>query len=144
MRNWHPHEISLSVPLQTPPEKAPGMGADGVFQFKQPLFPLHSGPAQKYLRLNAHKLNGFHADNLINIDAQNAMVPILHSQPQGADLPGSAADRYHVYGTNFLLHRDHRLSCFYYSTFVCIKQVEFPGCTGIENLVYYGKLLFTV
>jgi hypothetical protein len=101
------------------------MGADGVFQFKQPLFPIHRGTAEEDLGFDPHKTDGFHTDDLVNVDAQDAVSLILHSKPQRTDLPGSAADRDHIDRADLIFHRGHLLFLFYYSTFVRFYQVKF-------------------
>ena len=63
------------------------MGADGIFQFKDPLFPHYRSAAQNNLRLDTHKLDRLHADDLIDIDTQDSMGIILHPKPQRFDGP---------------------------------------------------------
>ena len=81
------------------------MASDGVSQFKQPFLSLHRRPAQKHLGLNSHISNFLAADNFLNVDPQQLVFPILHSQAQRTDLPPGAAHRDDVYRTQF--HSPH-------------------------------------
>ena len=54
------------------------MGANGIAQLEEPLFSVDRGTAQKYLSLNAHKLDLLGADHFVNIDAQKLMCLIFH------------------------------------------------------------------
>ena len=80
------------------------MGADGVFQLKEPLFLPDCGPAEKNLGLDAHILHLLDADDLVNVDAQQLVLLVLHPQPQRTDIAAGRADRDHIYGTLVAFH----------------------------------------
>ena len=97
------------------------MGPDGIFQFEQPLFLPDSSPAQINRRFDAHVLDLFPADDLLNIDPEQLVLFVLKPDPQWPDLPGSTAHGYHIHGINLLLHIFAAFLIFiYYSTFVRI------------------------
>ena len=49
-------------------EQAPGVGADGILQFKEPLLFPDSGPAEINCGFDTHILDVFRAEDLLNID----------------------------------------------------------------------------
>ena len=73
------------------------MGANGIFQLKQPLLPCHSRFAQKDLSFNTNELNRAYADNLINIYPEQLMLSVFHTQPQGPDIAIGAAYGNYIY-----------------------------------------------
>ena len=86
--------------------------------------------------LDAHILDLFDTDDLVNIDAQQLVVLILHPQPQGTDLAGGAVHGDHIHRFVLLFHRFFLpVRLFYYSTFVCIYQEDFPYCQFFTNLI---------
>ena len=96
------------------------MGTDGIFQLKKPFPPQNRSPAQKDVRLDTHILHFLDADDLIDVDTEQLMLPVLQAQPQRADIPTSAAHRDHVHRTHFRLHIFTPRFLFYYNTFVRI------------------------
>ena len=72
---------AISVNLS---EQAPGVGADGILQFKEPLFFPDSGPAEINCGFDAHILDVFRAEDLLNIDPEQLVLFILYPQTQGA------------------------------------------------------------
>ena len=85
------------------------MGADGIFQLKQPPFLPNRSPAQIDRGLNAHILYLTDIHNFLNIHPHKLMFLVLHPQPQGTDFSRRAAHGDHVYGTYLLLHTFHHL-----------------------------------
>lgn len=59
------------------------------------------------MRFNPYILNGFDADYLINVDAEQLVVIIFHSQPQGADISGGAAHCDDIHRTVLKFHRTY-------------------------------------
>ena len=78
-----------------------------IFQFKKPSCAMDGGTAQKNLGLDPHKLDGLHADDLVDINAQKLMVFVLQAKTQWPDLPTGRAYGYHIHRTVFLFHRGH-------------------------------------
>ena len=52
-----------------------------------------------------HILNGFDTDYLFNIDAQQLVMFVFHSQPQRANISGGTAHGNHIHRTYILFHR---------------------------------------
>ena len=80
------------------------MGADGVLQFKEPLFLPDRGPAEIDRGFNAHILDLLDAENLLDVDPEQLVLFILQPKPQRPDFPGSTAHGYHIHRDYLLLH----------------------------------------
>jgi hypothetical protein len=83
------------------------MAANGIFQFKQPLCSHYRGTAKKYLRLNAYILHLLGADHFVDIDPQEAVLPIFHTHAQRANVPVCAAKGNDIHRTYCLFHTAH-------------------------------------
>ena len=80
------------------------MGADGIFQLKEPFPVPDEGPAEEHMGLDAHVLDLLDADDLLDVDAQKLVLLVLQPQPQGTDVAVGAAYGYHVYRPVLHLH----------------------------------------
>ena len=84
------------------------MGANRIFQFENCLLPIYCGAAQENLRFDTHILHLANTDNFLNVNPQELMG-FLYPQPQGPNLPTSAAYRYYIHRTHILLQTHHLL-----------------------------------
>ena len=76
------------------------MGADSIFQFKQPLLPPDSGTAQKHMGFDAYILDEPGTDHFVDINTQKLMGFIFHTKPQGSDISIGTADGDHIHRAN--------------------------------------------